>query len=163
LLDMGVEPFLIASTVRTIMGQRLVRRIAEEGKESYQSSPPETAAINQTVGAVLPENNSQVAAVSADLGYKNLPLRAQNAYTLYKGKDSSDTPGGYKGRMGLYEVFEIDEQIQELIMKRSTSTEIQNLAQAKGMLTMRQDGYLKALQGMTTLAEVNRVATSDSA
>jgi type IV pilus assembly protein PilB len=65
--------------------------------------------------------------------------------------------------MGLYEVFSISDEIQDLILKRSTSSEIQRLAQAQGMVTMREDGYLKALAGMTTLSEVNRVAASDSA
>jgi type IV pilus assembly protein PilB len=65
--------------------------------------------------------------------------------------------------MGLYEVFEITEAIQDLILKRSTSAEIQKAAQAQGMVTMREDGYLKALAGMTTIAEVNRVAAADSA
>jgi type IV pilus assembly protein PilB len=65
--------------------------------------------------------------------------------------------------MGLYEVFQVSEKIQELILKRSTSAEIQNMAQAEGMVTMREDGYLKALAGYTTLKEVNRVAALDSA
>ncbi|HSX27276.1 MAG TPA: GspE/PulE family protein [Patescibacteria group bacterium] len=163
LLDMGIEPFLIASTVHTVIGQRLVRRIPDESRESYQSDKPETEAIHTTIGHLLPEKPEDVKAVSDDMGYENLPLRGQNAYTLYKGKDSPDTPGGYKGRMGLYEVFEINEAIQDLILKRSTSAEIQKAAQAQGMVSMRQDGYLKALAGKTTLNEVNRVAASDSA
>lgn len=163
LLDMGIEPFLIASTVKTVIGQRLVRRIAADGMESYQSSAPEAEAIKSTIGSLLPGTNEQVAAAVQDLGFKNLPLANQNAYTLYKGKDGPDTPGGYKGRMGVYEVFGITEEIQELIMKRATSSEIQKVAQKQGMLTMRQDGYLKALNGMTSLAEVNRVAAADNA
>ncbi|MDQ5953752.1 MAG: type pilus assembly protein PilB, partial [Patescibacteria group bacterium] len=91
------------------------------------------------------------------------PTIGQNAYTLTKGLDTPDTPGGYKGRMGLYEVFNITEDIQDLIIKRATSAEIQDAAKAQGMITMRQDGYLKALGGKTTLNEVNRVASSDSA
>lgn len=162
LLDMGIEPFLIASTVHTVIGQRLVRRIGEK-KETYQSTEAETLAIHETIGHLLPEKKEDVPKVAEDLGYDSLPLRGQNAYTLTRGIDSGDTPGGYKGRMGLYEVFEISEEIQSLILKRSTSTEIQNLAQKNGMITMRQDGYLKALAGQTTLAEVNRVAASDSA
>jgi len=161
LLDMGIEPFLIASTVHTVIGQRLVRRIADEHKETYQSSPPETQAIQSTLSGLLPSIPEQAEAVSKDLGYKNLPLINQTAYTLSKGTDTSDTPGGYKGRMGLYEVFEVSENIQGLIMKRSTSTEIEHAARAEGMVSMRQDGYLKALSGGTTLAEVNRVAAED--
>lgn len=162
LLDMGVEPFLIASTVNTVIGQRLVRRIADTGKVSYQSSEPETEAIKLALGNLLPKTDADKAAAEADLGYKDLPLATQTAYTLAKGTDSSDNPGGYKGRMGLYEVFTITEAIQELIMKRSTSTEIEKVARREGMINMRQDGYLKALNGRTTLSEVNRVAAEDN-
>jgi type IV pilus assembly protein PilB len=163
LLDMGIEPFLIASTVHTVIGQRLVRRIPEKGRESYQSDKPETDAIHTALGHLLPRTDADVSKIAQDLGYESLPLAEQNAYTLYKGVDSPDTPGGFRGRMGLYEVFEVSEEIQDLILKRSTSTEIQNMAQMQGMVTMREDGYLKALAGYTSLAEVNRVAAIDSA
>jgi type IV pilus assembly protein PilB len=162
LLDMGIEPFLIASTVHTVIGQRLVRRIAPGG-ESYQSDKSETEAIHATLGHLLPAKKEDIEKVAADLGYKSLPLKDQNAYTLFKGKKESSSPDGYKGRMGVYEVFEVNEKIQELILKRSTSGEIERAAQAQGMVTMREDGYMKALAGMTSLAEVNRVAAADNA
>jgi type IV pilus assembly protein PilB len=157
LLDMGIEPFLIASTVHTVIGQRLVRRL--DKPQGYQATPPEIAAIQAAIGGLLPATPEQVEQVSADLGYKNLPLRGQNAYTLYKGQDSPDTPGGYRGRMGLYEAFTVTEEIQALIMQHATSTQIEQAALAQGMISMRQDGYLKALLGLTTLSEVNRVAS----
>ncbi len=163
LLDMGIEPFLIASTVHTVIGQRLVRRIPDEGKLKYESTKAETEAVHANIGHLLPETEDQIKAYAADLGYPSLPLRGQTAYTLFKGTDSPETPGGYKGRMGLYEVFEVTEGIQELILKRATSAEIQKLAQAEGMINMREDGYLKALAGQTTIQEVNRVASADSA
>ena len=161
LIDMGIEPFLIASTVNTIIGQRLVRRVAAK-RNTYQSSPLETQSIIETVGHLLPKTPEEVEKVSADLGYKNLPLANQKSYTLVKGRDTPQTPGGYKGRAGLYEVMEVTEEIQQLIIKHATSHEVQKVAMAQGMITMRQDGYLKALTGITTLEEVNRVA-SDSA
>lgn len=162
LLDMGIEPFLIASTVHTVIGQRLVRRVPDEGKQTYQSSPPETAAIQATLGHLLPQTPEAVAAAAQDLGYKSLPLASQTAYTLVQGTDSPDTPGGYRGRMGLYEVFEVTEAIQALIMKQSTTNDIEKAALAEGMISMRQDGYLKALDGRTTISEVNRVAAEES-
>lgn len=163
LLDMDIEPFLIASTVRTVIGQRLVRRIGKEA-DSYQSDKTETEAIKNALNTLLPAAEADRAKVSADLGYENLPLRGQNAYTLFKGVDAPDAPGGYKGRLGLYEVFAVTEKIQELILKRATSTEIQKVAEAEqGMVTMRQDGYLKAIAGLTTVGEVNRVAAADNA
>jgi|AntRauTorcE11897_2_1112592.scaffolds.fasta_scaffold00034_82 type IV pilus assembly protein PilB len=163
LLDMGVEPFLIASTVNTVIGQRLVRRIADEGKESYESGKVETTSIKETLGDILPKDKTKFEEIKDDLGYDDLPLADQNAYTLYKGEDTKKTPGGYKGRVGLYEVMDVDESIEELILKRAASSEIQKKAQKNGMLTMREDGYLKALNGLTTLDEVNRVAAIDSA
>ena len=161
LLDMGLEPFLIASTVHTVIGQRLVRRVVPGG-EAYKSSAVETAAINTAVGSLLPKTKEDMPKVAADLGYKNLPLAGQNAYTLPKGKVTPDNPTGYSGRLGLYEVFEVSEKIQDLIIKHSTSSIIQKAAQDEGMVIMRQDGYLKTLAGLTTLLEVDRVATSDA-
>ena len=160
LLDMAVEPFLIASTVEAVIGQRLVRRISEP-KESYQSTAAETGAINQVLGDFLPKTADEVKKVSKDLGYDSLPVLNQNAYTLFKGQDTPETPSGYHGRMGIFEVFKVSENIQNLIMKRSTAGEIQKAAQAEGMLTMRQDGYLKALAGLTTLSEIDRVTAAD--
>ncbi len=161
LLDMKIEPFLIASTVNTLIGQRLVRRVAAK-RDAYQSNPIETQNILTTVGHLLPRTQSDVAKVAQDLGYKDLPLAGQNAYTLVKGKDTPATPRGYSGRAGLYEVMDVSEAIQQLIVTRATSNQIQKQAVAEGMITMRQDGYLKALQGITTLEEVNRV-TADTA
>lgn len=163
LLDMGIEPFLIASTVHTVIGQRLVRRISPDTRESYESDAAETEAVKTALGRLLPEKESDVKTVSQDLGYENLPLRDQNAYTLFKGKDSPEAPGGYKGRMGLYEVFEVTESVQEKILKRAPSSEIQEVAIKEGMINMREDGYLKALAGHTTISEVNRVAAVDNA
>lgn len=162
LLDMGIEPFLIASTVHTVIGQRLVRRIPDDS-DPYEATKPEVEGITKTIGNFLPAKTEDQQKVSEDLGFENLPLKGQNAYTLFKGKDSPETPGGYKGRVGLYEAFEVSDKIQSLIIKRATSAEIQKAAQEEGMVTMRQDGYLKALTGYTTLQEVNRVAAADSA
>ena len=158
LIDMGIEPFLIASTVNTIIGQRLVRRVATK-RNVYQSSPIETQSIKETVGHLLPKAPEEVAKVSAALGYKNLPLANQESYTLVKGRDTPQTPGGYQGRAGIYEVMEVSENIQQLIIKRATAHEVQKVAMQEGMITMKQDGYLKALAGITTLEEVNRVAS----
>ncbi len=157
LIDMGIEPFLIASTVNTIIGQRLVRRVASK-RNLYQSSPMETQSIIETVGHLLPKTPEEVEKVSSDLGYKNLPLANQKSYTLVKGRDTPQTPGGYQGRAGIYEVMDVTEAIQQLIIKRAPASEVQKVAMSEGMITMRQDGYLKALTGITTIEEVNRVA-----
>ena len=158
LLDMGIEPFLLASTLNTVIGQRLVRRVAQK-RTAYQSSEMETKEINSIVGDLLPQTAGDVARVSEDLGYNGLPVTGQSSYTLVKGIEDQDSPGGYTGRAGLYEAIEVDEDIQKLIVARATSSEIMKVARANGTVTMRQDGLLKALSGITTIEEVNRVAS----
>lgn len=158
LLDMGIEPFLLASTLNTVIGQRLVRRVATK-RTSYQSSEMETQEINGVVGDLLPQSQEEVATTSEDLGYKGLPVANENGYTLVKGIEDQDAPGGYAGRAGLYEAIDVDEDIQKLIISHATSAEVMRVAKEKGTVTMRQDGMLKALSGITTLEEVNRVAS----
>lgn len=161
LLDMGIEPFLLASTLNVVIGQRLVRRITEK-RETYKSSEIETKGINSILGDLLPKNQAEVASVSEDLGYPGLPVKNDKYYMLSKGINTKETPGGYKGRAGLYETIEVDEEIQKLIISHATAAEIMRLARSKGTVTMRQDGILKVLSGITTIDEVNRVASDIS-
>jgi type IV pilus assembly protein PilB len=160
LLDMGIEPFLIASTIRTVIGQRLVRKVSDESTE-YQSSAVETEAIKKVVGKLLPPEEKDTEAFTKDFGYNYLPLQGQSDYTLVRGTDSPGSPGGYKGRLGIYEAFEVTSTIQELILNRATSQKIEEAARQEGMITMREDGYLKALNKLTTIEEINRVASED--
>ena len=159
LLDMGIEPYLIASTVNTVIGQRLVRRISKEERSTYQSSAAETDSIRNALDSILPKTKEEVREISEDLGYANLPLAGQQSYTLTKAASTKTAPGGYKGRAGIYEVMDITDEMENLIVKRATSTEINKLAVEQGMVTMKQDGYLKARNGITSLEEVNRVAS----
>lgn len=158
LLDMGIEPFLLASTLNVVIGQRLVRRVTEK-REMYKSSEIETEAINDIVGELLPQDKESVAEISKDLGYPGLPVKNDDFYMLARGMSSKETPGGYTGRAGLYETIVVDEDIQKMIISHSTANEIMRLAKTKGTVTMRQDGILKVLSGITTLEEVNRVAS----
>ena len=158
LLDMGIEPFLLASTLNVVIGQRLVRRITEK-REMYKSSEVETKGINSIVGDLLPKNKEEAVSISQDLGYPGLPIKNDNYYMLAKGMESKETPGGYKGRAGLYETITVDEDIQKKIIDHSTANEIMRLAKEKGTVTMRQDGVLKVLSGITSMEEVNRVAS----
>ncbi len=119
----------------------------------------QTTQIKEIVGDILPKTAEDVAAVSDDLGYAGLPLADQSSYTLAKGIDDQASPGGYTGRAGLYEAIEVDEDIQKLIVAHATSAEVMRVAKEKGTITMRQDGTLKALSGITTMDEVNRVAS----
>ena len=158
LLDMGIEPFLLASTLNVVIGQRLVRRITEK-REMYKSSEIETKGINDLIGNLLPKDKESVAKVSEDLGYPGLPVRNDDYYMLARGMNSKETPGGYSGRAGLYETIVVDEDIQKLIISHATANEIMRLAKSKGTVTMRQDGMLKVLSGITSMEEVNRVAS----
>ena len=158
LLDMGIEPFLLASTLNVVIGQRLVRRITEK-RELYKSSDLETKGINEIVGTLLPKDKESVAEVSEDLGYPGLPVKNDDFYMLANGMDTKETPGGYSGRAGLYETIEVDEDIQKMIISHSTANEIMRLAKSKGTVTMRQNGILKVLSGITSMEEVNRVAS----
>ena len=158
LLDMGIEPFLLASTLNIVIGQRLVRRITEK-REMYKSTELETESINSLIGDLLPKSKEEVAKVSEDLGYPGLPVQNDDYYMLARGMNTKETPGGYSGRAGLYETIEVDEDIQKLIISHATANEIMHLAKAKGTVTMRQDGMLKVLSGITSLEEVNRVAS----
>ncbi len=161
LLDMGIEPFLLASTLNVVIGQRLVRRITEK-RDLYKSSDIETSSINDIIGDLLPKTADEVEKVSEDLGYPGLPVKDDNFYMLAKGRDTKETPGGYAGRAGLYETITVDEDIQKKIVDHSTAAEIMRLAREKGTVTMRQDGMLKVLSGITSIEEVNRVASDIS-
>lgn len=159
LLDMGIEPFLLASTLNTVIGQRLVRRVSEK-KTTYQASEIEAHEINEVIGSLLPTSQDEVAKVSEDLGYPGLPVYSKEGkYVLTQGVEDVDTPGGFRGRAGLYETITVDEEIQKLLVAQATSADIMKVAKSKGTITMRQDGMLKALAGITTVSEVNRVAS----
>ena len=159
LLDMNIEPFLVASTVNTVIGQRLVRRICDKCTEQRQSTAAETKSIQETLGKVLPANEADMGRAKEDLGFDILPLANQTAYTLFKGKGCKECTDGYKGRIGIYEVFAMSDEMEKLLATKGTTSQIQTQAEKQGMIAMKQDGYLKALNGLTTLEEVARVAS----
>ena len=158
LLDMGIEPFLIASTINTVIGQRLVRKLCPKCKEEYDTSEAETKSVISTVGDVLPKNKEELEKVSKDLGYDDIPLADQKSFKMFKAVGCKECVKGYRGRIGIYEVFAMTDSMEKLLLQHSTTSDVQKQAQADGMLTMKQDGYFKALSGLTTLEEVARVA-----
>lgn len=159
MLDMNVEPFLVASTINTVIGQRLVRKICDKCRVEVKASAAQVQMINKVLNKILPGVEADRPRVTQDLGYENLPLRSENAYTLYEGKGCTACVNGYKGRVGIYEVFAMSPAIEKLLTAHATTTQIQEQAMADGMITMQQDGLLKVLTGMTTIEEVARVAT----
>lgn len=167
LLDMGVEPFLIASTMRAIVGQRLVRKLHKDSRQNYTPSPEEKASIMKMFNIregedfkIIHELEKQ--AMAAGLG-GDTPLSTDEhgIKTLWRADASlnrDDVQEGYRGRIGIYEVLYNSEAIQKLIMSRATSTQIQAQAIKEGMITMQIDGLIKALRGETTIEEVLRVS-----
>lgn len=167
LLDMSIEPFLIASTIRAIVGQRLVRRLHQESRESYVPSEEEKAAIinmfNLASGQdfrVIHELEKQAAAAGLG-GDTPLSTDENGIKTLWRAKhdyNTDDVQEGYRGRIGIYEVLYNSQSIQKLIMAHATSAQIQEQAIREGMITMQIDGLIKALRGETTIEEVLRVS-----
>ena len=151
LLDMGVEPFLIASTVNLITAQRLVRTLCEE-KEAYRLSPAEIESISKEVDLTrILERLKKEKVVPASATIEKI--------SWARPKKTKDCPDGYHGRIGIHEVLEVTETIKELIVKNASADEIGRQARAEGMLTMLEDGFVKAAQGLTTIEEVLRVTS----
>ncbi|MDD3481159.1 MAG: ATPase, T2SS/T4P/T4SS family [Patescibacteria group bacterium] len=151
MLDMKIEPFLIASTVHTAMAQRLVRVLCPKCKKAYKASPALKEAIDKSVGKMLPGNEKE----AKELGYPNVPKSGSADYTLYQAVGCSQCNNtGYSGRIGVYEVFKVSPEIEKLVVDHATTLEVHRQAVEEGMVTMRQDGFLKALEGITTIEEV---------
>ncbi len=157
LLDMGIEPFLIASVVRVVIGQRLVRRLVMEDAESYEPNATELKEIERVFGIKTKQDWDHVIQLMQN-AQETFGKEKTNKIVLYRPKaDLSAERTGYKGRMGIYEVLKNTTEVQKLIVSSGTSEEIQNMAIKEGMLTMQLDGLIKALIGMTTVEEILRV------
>lgn len=166
LLDMGVEPFLIASTVKAVVGQRLVRRLCMNCRQKYAPNPEEVAALirlfnlppGQTFAAI---HTLETQALTQNIG-KDLPSGTTDTTITTLWRASPDgceecNHTSYKGRIGIYEVLATSIPIQKLIMAGATSNQIQDEAVKEGMSTMQTDGLIKAIRGETTIEEVLRV------
>jgi type II secretory ATPase GspE/PulE/Tfp pilus assembly ATPase PilB-like protein len=153
LLDMGVEPFLLASTLSLVVGQRLARRICVSCRESVVA---ESAVLN--VIRQRPDFDGTVSVLQEQgvLRKSDDPL---SGVRLFRGKGCRQCGGsGFRGRLGIFELFEVDEEARGMIMERRDASAIRAVATAKGMKTMFQDGLAKAFLGETTVEEVFRVA-----
>jgi len=137
MIDMGIEPFLISSAVILILAQRLIRKVCSECKEQIQVHPQ----------------------LLMDLG---VPPDEVKTFPTFKGKGCPICSGtGYKGRLGLYEVMLLKDEVKELILARASTTEIKKEAIRMGMKTLRQSGIHKIKTGMTTIEEVLRATMED--
>lgn len=138
LLDMGAEPYLLASSVTAIVAQRVVRKIHDKCKTTFAPDAKIVAEIQAAVGSLWP---------------------AGKPMNLFKGSGDEECGGsGYLGRVGIFEVLPVTEKISHLILGRSTAAEIEKQARMEGMITLKQDGYLKVLEGETSIEEILRVA-----
>ncbi len=161
LIDMDIEPFLIASTVNTIVAQRLVRRICENCKVEYRATLALTKAIKASLKGVLPSKNDPKEKTT-ELGFDKLPFVEDETFKLYKGKGCESCKNtGFWGRIGVYEIFNVSPTIEDLITSQSSASDIQDQAVKEGMVTMQQDGFLKALAGITTVEEVVRTTSEE--
>lgn len=159
LLEMNIESFLIASTVNTVIAQRLVRKICDHCRVEYEASPSLVKAIKSSLKGILPSKDDPKKKTQ-ELGFDNLPFAEDEKFKLYKGKGCDYCKNtGYWGRTGVYEIFGVTQKIEDLIIAKASSSDIQETAISEGMVTMRQDGFLKALAGITTLEEVVRTTT----
>lgn len=136
LTDMGVKPFLVASAVRAVLAQRLVRAICVNCKEEYTPTERDLKMLG-SIAKTIPEH-------------------------MYVGKGCAKCNGGYKGRKGIFEIFEVDDTIQRLIFDHAPSTVLRERAREMGMRTLREDGMLKVASGMTSLREVLQATMGDA-
>lgn len=166
LLDMNIEPFLIASTVKAVVGQRLVRRICMNCRQNYVPTPDEVVAITHLFNLHNGQEFSRIhelelEAVGQTVGGKTpLGTDTKTITSLWRAApDGCEECGhtGYKGRIGIYEVLGNTVPIQKLIVANATNNQIQDQAIAEGMITMQTDGLIKAIRGNTTVEEVLRV------
>ena len=146
LVDMGIEPFLLASSINLVMAQRVMRKLNLSNSQEYVPSEIEIAELRKVLGDhfdnFLRERNITVE-----------QLRLRKPLPEYENSTEA-----YKGRVAIFEVMPVDMQMQEMISQNKTANEIEEAALTKGMLLMKQDGYLKVLNGITTIEEVLRVA-----
>lgn len=144
LIDLGGEPFLLASVMIASLAQRIVRRVCEHCKEFFEPPKPVFDNIKEVLGDLIPKSLSESVKIK-----------------IAKGRgcgECADT--GYLGRIAIFEVLKITPMINKMILQRSTAKEIQTQSKKEGLITMIQDGYLKALEGITTIEEVLRVSES---
>lgn len=176
LLDMGVEPFLIASTLRIVIGQRLVRRLCLNCRQEYS---PDASLLKhlqivfdlKDIGGFIKVNQLEVIALQDGIGQSsnssNLQEISSSPSTIRRlwraNPDGCElcSHSGYKERIGIYEVLNSSAAIQRLIVTNSTSENINTAALKDGMLSMRHDGFIKALRGETTIEEILRVTTQE--
>jgi type IV pilus assembly protein PilB len=176
---MGIEPFLIASTIRIVIGQRLVRRLCMNCREHFTPDDTALTHIKQSFHITNAEsfkiihdletqalkNGIGVSSVhgttGSDTELSTTPSTIHLLWRPHDGGCNSCNHTGYKGRIGIYEVLRSTPAIQKLIVSNDTSENMQLTAIDEGMVTMQLDGFIKALRGETTIEEILRVTSEE--
>lgn len=155
LIDMGAEPFLVASTLNVVAAQRLVRRLCPDCRKEYKLSDKEIKSLetNYEINEIL-KDIKKSGTLKGKVGEKD---DWKDIQFFRPGGCEQCNKNGYKGRIGIYEVLEVDEEVKKMIVEKATSEEIERKAKEKGMLTMVEDGFSKAAQGITSIEEILRV------
>ncbi len=149
LIDMGAEPFLLVSTLRVAVGQRLVRKLADD-KIPYKLSKAERDELQEKVDLdKILESLKDEGVIKKDATW--------NDVDFFRPKEKGKTEDGYHGRMGIHEVIEMSPTLKEMVIAEKTGDEVQAQAEKEGMLRMIEDGIFKAAQGLTSIEEVLRV------
>jgi type IV pilus assembly protein PilB len=173
LMDMGIEPFNVASALNLVLAQRLVRRVCTKCAEAYKMEKEEIAAAKVDHGVTLRDlhftdmalNDAKTRATEAAKPFMDqitLDTKMQDI-PVFRGKGCEQCEGsGLRGRQGLYEVLNMTPRLRKLIMQSAGAAEIQKVAIEEGMLTLRMDGWLKVLKGITTLDQVVRETAADA-
>ena len=144
LIDMGIEPFLIASSLNIAIGQRLVRRICKKCIKEVEPSDEMKKVIQEELNKI-PDS-------------QKVDLDLKNGIKIFYGKGCGKCKqSGFSGRVGVYEVFKMTPGVESIISSKVTDTEIAKEAEKQGMITMKQDALMKALKGLTTMEEVLRI------
>jgi type IV pilus assembly protein PilB len=144
LLDLGAEPFLVVSALNAVVGQRICRKVCPVCKEEYTPEKEVADDIQKVLG---------------ELVAKDKEIRLYRGKGMVKDAQCSSCMGtGYVGRIGIFEVFPVGDAIAKLTLSRAPMKDIENQARSEGMITLKQDGYLKTLEGITSIEEVLRVA-----
>ena len=151
LIDMGVEPFLLVSTIKTIIAQRLVRKLTPS-KEQYFLSSAEVKNLSKSVDLDRVMNMLKTENIIG-------PKDNWDKVPFYRAKKSEEFPDGYSGRIGIHEVIKVTSSIKEMIMNGSSQDQIEEQAKKEGMMTMIEDGIYKGVLGQTSLEEVLRVVS----
>jgi type IV pilus assembly protein PilB len=158
LLDMGIEPFLLSSTINAILAQRLVRKICPDCVGSYNALEEEVAKLHKELDGLNGFDLYSYPPRKDDQGQIITNQSQNKEVVLHKGNGCNKCGGtGYKGRIGIFEVLNVTEKIGQMIMQKRSAFEIEKQAVEDGMIKMIQDGFLKALEGVTTMQEVLRV------